>query len=425
MAHNQASAFVFPFRSQSPIFILLIPALTLAGSLMAVPKKSFSQHVPTGHRVETGIDVYESMHAEPFAGKRLGLITNQTGVDSKGRRTIDLLAQRKDVKLVALFSPEHGIVGNSEAAAIGDSIDPLTKLPIYSLYGETWRPTDEMLKGIDVLVFDIQDAGVRFYTYVTTMAYCLEAAAKHHIEFVVMDRPDPLGGDIIEGPMLDSDRVSFTGYFAMPVRYGMTMGELARMFNAENRIGANLEVFPLKNWNRSETYDETGLPWIAPSPNLRSLNESFLYPGIEILQAGGVSVGRGTDTPFEVVGAPWIHDKEFVAELNRRHIPGAEFEPIQFTANEDPYRGQPCEGVKIHIISRDSFRSTRAGLEIAAVLHRMYRDNFQLEKMIALLGSQTTIDKLKRRDAPEDIISGWSSDLDKFRQMRDKYLLYH
>ena len=374
--------------------------------------------------VLTGIDVYELMNSEPFAGKRVGLVTNQTGVDSEGRRTIDDFAHRKDVKLVALFSPEHGINGKADAA-IANTTDAKTGLPVYSLYGETRRPTDEMLKGVDVLLFDVQDAGVRFYTYVTTMAYCMEAAAKHHIPFVVFDRPDPLGGEVIEGPMLDPARKSFTGYFPMPVRYGMTLGELAKMFNAENKIGADLQVFSMMNWHRGQTYDQTGLNWIPPSPNLRTVDAAFLYPGVEILQAGGVSVGRGTDAPFEIIGAPWIRADEFAAALESRKIPAVRFRAAQFTPTDGLYGGQPCHGVSIAISNRAELRSMRMGLEIADALHRMYPDQFQLDKIVELLGSQSTVDRLKRGDAPADIVAGWSADLDKFRAMREKYLLYH
>ena len=267
------------------------------------------------------------LEAENFAslaGKRVGLITNQTGIDRKGRSTIDLLAHAPGVKLVALFSPEHGIRGVVDER-VPSSTDTATGLPVYSLYGDTLRPTDAELAGLDALVFDIQDAGVRFYTYITTMGYTMEAAASHHLEYFVLDRPDPLGGEIIEGPMLDRDRTNFVGYFPMPVRMGMTLGEMARMFNAEKKIGCDLHVIEMRNWNRREWFGDTGLRWVNPSPNLRSAEAGLLYPGLEILQAGGVSVGRGTERPFEHFGAPWIRSSEFVAYMNGRSIPGVRF----------------------------------------------------------------------------------------------------
>ncbi len=371
----------------------------------------------------TGADVYESLDTEPFAGKRVGLITNQTGVASDGYRTIDMFAGRKQVKLVAIFSPEHGINGDADAA-VSNATDATTGLPIYSLYGSTRRPTAAMLKGIDVLVFDIQDAGVRFYTYVTTMAYCMEEAAKHHIQFVVFDRPDPLGGEVIEGPMLDANRTSFTGYFPMPARYGMTMGELAEMFNAEKNIGAHLKVFAMRGWHRREAYEQTGLKWIPPSPNLRTVNAAFLYPGIEILQDGGVSVGRGTPTPFEIMGAPWIRAGTFTKELEKRKVPGVSFAPADFTPHDGLYSGHACHGVTIRITDRRVFRSMRTGLEIADALRSLYPTHFELDKIIPLLGSQATLDRLKRGDAPADIVFGWAADLDNFHKVRDKYLLY-
>jgi uncharacterized protein YbbC (DUF1343 family) len=415
---------MFRYRSQVVFAAGVIGLILLAWTpadrsvgLLAQPSES------SGNRTLTGIDVYESMNSEAFASKRVGLVTNQTGVDSQGQRTIAVFARSQSVKLVAIFSPEHGISGRADAP-IADTTDPVSGVPIYSLYGVTRRPTDPMLAGIDVLIFDIQDAGVRFYTYVTTMAYCMEAAAKHHIPIVIFDRPDPLGGEVIEGPMLDSDRTSFTGYFPMPVRYGMTLGELARMFNAENKIGADLHVVSMKNWRRSEPYDQTGLEWIPPSPNLHTLDAEFLYPGIEILQAGGVSVGRGTDAPFEIIGAPWIRAGDLAQELGRRKIPGVSVAPAQFTPRESLYGGELCQGVTLAITDRSRLESMRVGLEIADALHRMYPDEFQLEKITELLGSQSTIDRLKRGDAPAEIVFGWSADLVRFRAMRDKYLLY-
>ncbi|MFZ3200671.1 MAG: DUF1343 domain-containing protein [Candidatus Acidiferrales bacterium] len=413
---------MFRFGSPRILWLCALCAAFLAAQHAAAPARS--SHYDANGRTKTGIDVLEEQNFALLRGKTIGLVTNQTGVDLQGRRTIDVLAHAPGVKLAALFSPEHGISGSADAA-ISNAVDPATGLPFFSLYGETRRPTDEMLKGIDVLIFDVQDAGVRFYTYITTMAYCMEEAAKRHITFIVLDRPDPLGGEVIEGPMLDAGRTSFVGYFSMPVRYGMTLGELARMFNAENKIGADLRVIEMRGWRRRETYDQTGLAWIPPSPNLRTLDAAFLYPGIEILQAGGISVGRGTDTPFEIFGAPWIGADVLAAELGRRRIPGVRFTAAQFTPSDGLYSGQLCEGVRIEITRCASLESMLMGLEIADALHRLYPEQFQLEKIIALLGSRTTVDQLERGVLPAQIVASWAPALAKFRKLRDKYLLYH
>jgi uncharacterized protein YbbC (DUF1343 family) len=353
----------------------------------------------------------------------VGVITNQTGVDSQGRRTIDVLAHADGVKLVAIFSPEHGIAGKLDAKVANDA-DGATGLPVYSLYGDTRRPTDEMLTGIDALVFDMQDAGVRFYTYTSTMGYCLEAAAKRKIPFFVLDRPNPLGGDRIEGPILDKGRISFTGYFSMPIVYGMTLGELAQMFNAENKTGADLHVIKMKNWRRTETYDQTGMKWIPPSPNLRTVDEDFIYPGIETLQPGGISVGRGTGTPFEVFGAPWIESEPLEKGMEARNIPGVRFSATQFTPGAGPYEGEICKGLKIQVTDRDAFDAMRVALEAADILHRSYPDRFDVTKLTTLLGSAATVDALVKYEPPVQIISSWSPDLAKFKVLRAKYLLY-
>jgi uncharacterized protein YbbC (DUF1343 family) len=374
-------------------------------------------------RVLTGIDALEELKFAPLRGKRIGLITNQTGVDGSGRRSIDVLAHARGVTLVAIFSPEHGVLG-LEDDRVASTTDAATGAPVFSLYGETRRPTPAVLKGIDALVFDIQDAGVRFYTFITTMAYSMEEAAKAHISFLVLDRPDPIDGVTLEGPVLDRDRLSFAGYFPLPVRYAMTLGELAQMFNAENKIGADLHVVTMKRWRRSERYADTGLEWIPPSPNLRTLNATLLYPGLEILQAGGISVGRGTSTPFETFGAPWIDADRFAAELNRRNIPGVRFATAHFTPTSAIYVGSVCGGVAISITDPDAVRSMTMGLEIASLLHKMYPEEFHLDKIIALLGSGSAIAGLQKGDSPEDIVAGWAPDLAAFRQMRQSYLLY-
>ena len=424
MPYNRTSSRVFPFC----FLLVFVPLPLLACMLIAT---NASRRVPDvlaagdyTHHTMAGIDVLEAQSFAALQGKRVGLITNHTGVDSAGRPTIDVVVHAPGVKPAALFSPEHGIAGRMDET-VANSLDEATGLPIYSLYGETRRPTAETFANLDALVYDIQDAGVRFYTYVTTMGYCMEQAAKQHIAFFVLDRPDILGGEVIEGPMLDPDKTSFVAYFPMPVRFGMTLGELAQMFNAENKIGADLHIVAMRNWRRSETYDQTGLAWIAPSPNLRTLRAAFLYPGIEILQAGGVSVGRGTDTPFELFGAPWIHADELAAELKRRQIPGLSVAPTQFTPNAGVYKGERCEGVSLTVTNRGSFRSMLMGLEIIAALHKLYPQNFDIAKTIELLGSKSTVDALERGDDPRRIVADWSSNLDKFRATRQKYLIYH
>jgi uncharacterized protein YbbC (DUF1343 family) len=378
----------------------------------------------TGDHTRTGIDVLETEKFASLRGKRVGLITNQTGLDSYGHRTIDLLARAEGVNLMAIFSPEHGIAGVADAT-VSNQADAPTGLPIYSLYGATRRPTGEMLRGIDTLVFDVQDAGVRFYTYITTMAYSMEAAAQQHVTFFVLDRPNPLGGEIIEGPVLNPDRTSFVGYFPMPVRYAMTMGELAQMFNSENKIGADLRVVAMQDWHRRDFYDMTGLAWVAPSPALRSLRENFLYPGVEILQAAGVSVGRGTPTPFEQLGAPWIDSGVLLTELSRRELKGVRFALTQFTPASGLYSGVLCKGLSIDLQDRETFRPIMMGLEIASAIHHLYPTEFHVEKMVELLGSQATVGRLASGDDPKEIEAGWASDLDRFRTMREKYLLYH
>ena len=392
-------------------------AATLALALLAGSSK------PSGARVRVGIDVLEEQGFVPLRGKRVGLITNQTGRTSDGRRTVDVLAKAESVKLVALFSPEHGLEGKVSEGGVGDAVDSATGLRVQSLYGKTRRPTEEMLKGIDVLVFDIQDAGVRFYTYETTMAYAMEEAAKRGIEFVVLDRPNPLGGVAVNGPMLDADRLSFEGYFSLPLRHGMTMGELAQLFNAEKKIGAKLTVVPMKGWHRKMWFDDTGLEWVNPSPNLRSLTGNTLYPAVELLRAGGVSVGRGTPTPFELFGAPWVDGDMLAAYLETRHIPGVRFRAVQFTPAEDVHANEICRGVRLEVTNREALDVGRLGVELIGALWKLHREQFQLEKCIRLLGSKKTLERLREGDDPAEIVEEWE-ELEAFRALRAKYLLY-
>jgi len=372
---------------------------------------------------KSGLDVLVEENFASLRGKKVGLITNHTGFDRNGRSTIDLLAKADGVKLVALFSPEHGIRGLMDEK-VASSVDEKTGLSIHSLYGETRRPTEEMLTGIDTLVFDIQDAGIRFYTYTVTMAYAMEEAAKHNIAFYVLDRPIPLGGEAIEGPVLDKDRLNFVGYFPMPVRYAMTLGELAQMFNVENKIGADLHVVKMKDWRRSDYFESTGLTWTGPSPNLRSLDAALLYAGVEILQSGGVNVGRGTDTPFEVLGAPWIRGSELAAEMNKRFIPGVRFVPTRFTPRAAPHKDVPCEGLALVITDRGSLNGMLMGLELAAALWKLYPQNFALEKTITLIGSKRAVEAIKNSNMRVKVLDELADEVDAFRQIRAKYLLY-
>jgi uncharacterized protein YbbC (DUF1343 family) len=388
-----------------------------------VPARAKSKHSGHAARVQTGLDVLEAQKFAPLRGKHVGLITNHTGLDSQGRSTVDVLSHASGVQLIALFSPEHGLAGRNDEKIVSAK-DPSTGLPVHSLYGETLRPTDEMLKGIDTLVFDVQDAGVRFYTYTTTMAYCMEEAAKHNIAFFVLDRPNPLGGQIVEGPMLDADKTNFVAYFPLPVRYGLTIGELAQLFNAENHIGADLHVIAMRNWHRNYFFESTGIKWIPPSPNLRTTKGSILYPGIEILQNAGVSVGRGTQAPFEEFGAPWLNGEEVAAALNQRHLPGLHFAAQPFIPIVGLYSGQRCGGVAIRITDRAAVRSMRTGLEIAATLQKLYPKQFDPEKLLLLVGNSGTVQQLQAGVAPEKIIASWSDSLAAFEQIRRKYFLY-
>ncbi|MBI1750388.1 MAG: DUF1343 domain-containing protein [Acidobacteria bacterium] len=402
----------------------VVPAFRPASSASSVERSAGASHDPARNaQTKSGIDVLVEENFAALRGKRVGLITNHTGVDRNGRSTIDLLAKAEGVKLVALFSPEHGIAGRADEK-VASTTDPATGLTIHSLYGDTRRPAEEMLRGVDALVFDIQDAGVRFYTYPTTMAYAMEEAAKRKIAFYVLDRPNPLGGEAIEGPMLDKDKLSFVGYFPMPVRHGMTVGELARMFNEENKIGAELHVVAMKDWRRRDAFEATGLPWTAPSPNLRSLDAALLYPGIEILQSAGVSVGRGTETPFELFGAPWIKSVDLAAHLNRRFVPGVRFVPTRFTPNAGVHKGQPCEGITLVITDRATLNSMLMGLEIAAALWKHNPQDFKVDKLLTLLGNAAALERLKKGDAPTRILDEAADEIEAFRKLRAKYLLY-
>lgn len=375
--------------------------------------------------VLTGLDVLAQQQFAPLAGKRIGLITNHTGLARDGTRNIDLM-RRAGVKLTALFSPEHGLAGEADSAQIPDARDPETGLPIWSLYaGSRRRPTEAMLAEVDALVFDVQDAGARFYTYMCTMLYAMEEAARRKIPFFVLDRPNPITGVYVEGPMLEPELESFVGCFPLPLRHGMTLGEIAAMANAERRIGADLRVIPMKGWQRGDWFDATGLVWVNPSPNLRSLNAALLYPGLAMLEASeNYSVGRGTDSPFEQIGADWIDGRRLARYLNERKIPGVRVYPTRFRPTASRFAGQWIEGVRFVITDRDALDSSRLGLEVAAALERLFPGRLRLAANERLIGNRQVITALERGEDPRSIQESFCESLEQFQQRRRAYLHY-
>jgi uncharacterized protein YbbC (DUF1343 family)/CubicO group peptidase (beta-lactamase class C family) len=375
-------------------------------------------------KVLTGIDVLERDGFKQLAGLRIGLVTNHTGRNRAGRQTIDVLNKAPGVRLVALFSPEHGIRGLADEK-ISDSKDEATGLPIYSLYGETRRPKPEQLKGLDALVYDIQDVGARFYTYISTLGYVMEEAAKTKLPVFVLDRPNPIGGIDVEGPIADSDKLSFVSYHTIPTRHGLTIGELAQLFNRQRRIGADVRVIKMEGWRRSMWFDETNLTWINPSPNMRSLTEATLYPGVGLLETTNVSVGRGTDTPFEIVGAPWIQGDKLAEALNQRSIPGVRFVPLRFTPKASVFKDEQCGGVNIIITDRTAFRPLLTGIEMALALRGLYPNDWKLDSYQRLLVNTDTLERIKRGETARQIVNSWNDSLQEFRRARSEVLLYN
>jgi uncharacterized protein YbbC (DUF1343 family) len=374
--------------------------------------------------VRPGIDVLAARGYEPLTGRRVALVTNHTGIARDGATTIDRLHGAPGVTLVALFSPEHGIRGVLDTA-VPSSRDERTGLPIHSLYGDTQRPTDRMLEGVETIVIDLQDVGARFYTYATTMAYVMEEAARRKIAVVVLDRPNPIGGWQVEGPPADPTAVSFTAYLAsMPVRHGMTLGELARLFNAERGLGADLTVVEAAGWRRDQWFDETGLRWINPSPNMRNLTQASLYPGIGAIEWSNISVGRGTDQPFEQIGAPWVDGMSLAAHLNARRLPGIRFYPVAFTPVSSKYTGERCEGVFMVVTDRQALRPVRVGLEIAAALWTLHGEQYQMENTDRLLGSRSSLERVRTGEDPAAVASEWAAAEARWRLLRAPYLLY-
>ena len=382
---------------------------------------------------KSGIDVLEAgnfaldVFQNKATQKRIGLLTNQTGVDAQGQRTIDVLAKAPGVSLVAIFSPEHGVTGSLDTTAIGNTVDAATKIPVYSVYGATdaqRRPSLDVLKTLDAVFIDLQNAGARYYTFETSMGYFLEAAGKAGIEVVVLDRPNPITGSAVQGPVSDPGTASFVNYFQEPVRHGMTMGELAQMFNSELNIHAKLTVVPMQGWMRGDWYDSTSLPWINPSPNLRSLTEATLYPGVGLVEGTNVSVGRGTDTPFELLGSPWIRSRELADYLNARQIQGVRFVPVDFTPGSSIYAHQLCHGINIVLLDRSVLDGPEMGVELASALHKLYGTAYDMHRMPELLNNKAAFDAIVAGEDPRRIAQDWQEQLSKFQDMRQKYLIY-
>jgi uncharacterized protein YbbC (DUF1343 family) len=378
---------------------------------------------PVGRPVDAGVDALRKADFSALRGAHVGLITNVTGAARDGSRTIDLLRTAQGVTLVALFAPEHGLASNRDQRIANDT-DPASGLPVYSLYGDIFEPKPAMLEGIDTLVFDIQDAGARFYTYASTLHRVLRVGGERGMRVVVLDRPNPIGGVEVSGPLPTRDAISFVNHHPLPVRHGMTLGELAEMIDADEHLGVDLDVVLMTGWRRAEYFDETGLDWTPPSPNLRSVKQAVLYPGVALVEGTNVSVGRGTDTPFEVVGAPWIDGADLAAALDESKLAGVAFEPAEFTPKASSYAGQACHGVRITVGSRESFEPVRTGVAIALALRKLYPDAWHPEKMNQIIGNTSVTEAILALRPLEEIEALWSADLAAFREKREKYLLY-
>ena len=376
----------------------------------------------------TGLDVAEGEGFSRFAGKRVGLITNQTGIDRQGRSSVDVMFAAKNLQLKAIFTPEHGFRGNAEGGEnISDSTDPVTGLPVYSLYGKIHRPTAKMLAGIDVLVFDIQDIGARFYTYLATMAMCMEEAAKYKIPFVVLDRPNPISGAVMEGPVLARSIHDITGYFPVPVRHGMTAGEVALMHKELFSLNLDLTVVPVQGWDRATFFDASGLPWVNPSPNIRGLDAAIMYPGIGGFESTNLSVGRGTDAPFMWFGAPWLDAERLTATLNAAGLPGIKFSAASKVPGKDIYAGKLCRGVNMEITDRAAVRPLDIFVLTACALRdKRYYSGLRFNTDSNRLANGLNVYKavFESGDAPEKVLAEFRSQSQAFAKFRSSYLLY-
>ncbi|USK77457.1 exo-beta-N-acetylmuramidase NamZ family protein [Peribacillus frigoritolerans] len=379
-------------------------------------------------RVSPGIEVLLKDEKNVLSGKKVGLITNPTGIDSKLTSIVDLLNDDPDINLTALFGPEHGVRGDAQAgASVEYYIDEKTGLPVYSLYGKTKKPTPEMLKDVEVLVFDIQDVGTRYYTYIYTMAYAMEAAKENDIPFIVLDRPNPQGGESVDGPVLEPEFSSFVGLYPIPLKHGMTVGELATLFNKEFKIGADLKVIKMKGWKRDMDYDDTGLPFVLPSPNMPTVSTTFVYPATGLIEGTNVSEGRGTTKPFELIGAPYINSDELAGKLNALRLPGVKFRAASFTPTFSKHAGKLSHGVEVYITDREEFKAVPTGLHIIKTIQDLYPGDFEFlaaNNFNLLIGNGWIMSRIKAGSTVNEIMKEYQVKQDAFKKVRKNYLLY-
>ncbi|CAH0344221.1 DUF1343 domain-containing protein [Bacillus sp. CECT 9360] len=415
------------------IFSIVTLVLIISSLSVALANEQSQGKAKGKKKFELGVEVLLDEQSDLIKGKRVGLITNPTGVDQELNSIVDLLHENQDVNLVALYGPEHGVRGSAQAGEyVPFYTDEETGLPVYSLYGPTKKPTPEMLAGVDALVFDIQDVGTRFYTYIYTMAYAMEAAKENNIPFIVLDRPNPLGGTEVEGPVLDPAYSSFVGMYPIPVRHGMTVGELAKFFNKEFGIGADLTVVEMNGWKRNMHYDDTPLEWVLPSPNMPTLDTAFAYPGAALIEGTNVSEGRGTAKPFELLGAPFINSTDLANKLNEQKLPGVVFRAASFTPTFSKHSGKLSNGIQIHIADRNDYKPVETGLTIVKAIHDLYPKEFAFRAEDSrgisffdlLIGNGSIREAIEDGQTVDEIKQTWEPGLDQFIEKRKQYLLY-
>ena len=408
------------------LFIIVILMLALT----AIPAaKDISAHKDKKkNTVSPGVEVLLKDQKELLKGKKVGLITNPTGIDSELNSIVDLLNDDPDIELTALYGPEHGVRGDAQAgSSVGFYIDEKTGLPVYSLYGKTKKPTPEMLENVDVLVFDIQDVGTRYYTYIYTMAYAMEAARENDIPFIVLDRPNPQGGLSVDGPVLEPEFSSFVGLYPIPLKHGMTVGELASFFNEEFEIGADLTVVKMKGWKRSMDYDDTGLPFVLASPNMPTVSTTFVYPATGLIEGTNVSEGRGTTKPFELIGAPYINSANLAEKLNSLSLPGVKFRAASFTPTFSKHAGKLSHGVEVYVTDREEFNAVPTGLHIIKTIHDMYPNDFQFlaaNNFSLLIGNDWVRPMILEGASVAEIMNQYQNEQDEFKEVRKEYLMY-